>query len=129
MCRVVPILDRARQHVLEPAHAAVVGEPIALLQRIVAALAAAHGERVRDRWTHLRWGGAPMSLQLANGFEDAFVGVTEVQHHGIAVYDRARCIEILMTRDGMSPLEAEEFFDFNVAGAFVGLRPRSTSRR
>lgn len=32
------------------------------------------------------------------------------------VYDREKCIAILMDRD-----EANEFFDFNVAGAYVGV--------
>jgi hypothetical protein len=61
---------------------------------------------------------------LADGFEDAFIGWVEgwfeQEQSYVAVYDRAKCIDTLMTRDGMSDDEAEEFFQFNVAGAYVG---------
>ena len=36
------------------------------------------------------------------------------------VYDRDRCIAILVERDGMTYDEALEFFDFNVVCAYVG---------
>ena len=36
----------------------------------------------------------------------------------MACYDRAKCIEILMR--GMSEDEAEEYFEFNTAGAYMG---------
>lgn len=57
---------------------------------------------------------------LADGFEDAFVGVARQFNKPMAIYDRRLCIEILMNRDGMSEDEAEEFFSFNVEGAWVG---------
>ena len=38
----------------------------------------------------------------------------------LAVYDRQKCIEILMERDGMTDEEAVEYFDYNVTGAWVG---------
>ena len=56
----------------------------------------------------------------ADGFEDALLGFGHQFTHAIAVYDRDKCIEILMTRDGMSGEEAMEYFDFNVTGAWVG---------
>ena len=56
----------------------------------------------------------------ADGFEDAFIGVAQVFHTLIAIYDRAKCLEILHTRDGMSDEEAEEYFEFNVQDAYVG---------
>lgn len=59
---------------------------------------------------------------LYSGFEKAFMGL--VTRFGlespIALYDRAKCIEILMERDGMTHEEAEEFFSFNTEGAWVG---------
>ena len=62
-------------------------------------------------------------LILADGFEDAFMGVVEqFSCEPIAVYDRQKCINILMERDGMSWEGAMEFFDFNVQGAWVGKR-------
>jgi hypothetical protein len=57
---------------------------------------------------------------LADGFEDALVGYVQVFNKTIALYDRAKCISILMSRDGMSEEESEEFFEFNVVGAYVG---------
>ena len=38
----------------------------------------------------------------------------------VAAYDRDRCIDILIKRDGMDYDEAVEFFNFNVIGAWVG---------
>jgi hypothetical protein len=62
------------------------------------------------------------ALLLADGFEDAFIGVATGVRLPVACYDRQRCIDTLMTRDGMSWEEAEEFFSFNVSGAWVGER-------
>ena len=57
---------------------------------------------------------------LADGFEDALIGVGQQFDKALAVYDRQKCIEILMKRDGMSDEEAVEFFEYNVTGAWVG---------
>ena len=57
---------------------------------------------------------------FADGFEDALVGYVEIFNRLIAVYDRERCISILVERDGMTEEEAEEYFSFNVTGAYVG---------
>ena len=38
----------------------------------------------------------------------------------MAVYDYEKCIQVLVERDGMTREDAEEFFDFNVVGAYVG---------
>ena len=58
---------------------------------------------------------------LADGFEDAFLGICEVYGRlPTAVYDKDKCLEILVQRDGMTDEEAMEFFEFNVAGAWVG---------
>ena len=58
---------------------------------------------------------------LADGFEEAFLGVSEVfGRPPLATYDRDKCIDILVERDGMTYEEAVEHFDFNVTGAWVG---------
>lgn len=58
---------------------------------------------------------------IANGFEAAILGVTYLWSTGhVAVYDTAKCIDILVERDGMSYEDAREFFDYNVVGAYVG---------
>lgn len=38
----------------------------------------------------------------------------------VVCYDRNKVIAILMERDGMDEAEAEEFFDFNIGGAYMG---------
>jgi hypothetical protein len=62
---------------------------------------------------------APDAL-LADGFEDAILGIVErVGQPAIVIYDREKCIEILMA-DGTDRDEAEEYFEFNTSGAWVG---------
>ena len=57
----------------------------------------------------------------ADGFEGALIGmVVGACRPPVACYDYARCVEILMKRDGMSEEEAEEFLEFNTIGAYVG---------
>ena len=60
-------------------------------------------------------------LILADGFEEAFIGVSH--RYGfdapVAAYDRDKCIDILM-KEGMDREVAEEHFAFNVLGAWVG---------
>lgn len=60
------------------------------------------------------------SILLADGFEDALVGYGEQFNKTFAVYDRSKCIQILIDRDKMTFEEAVEYFDFNVTGAYVG---------
>ena len=57
-------------------------------------------------------------LLKADGFDEAIIGV--VQRIGVQAicYDEDKVIEILM-RD-MSEEEAIEYFEFNIAGAWVG---------
>lgn len=57
---------------------------------------------------------------LADGFEGALIGYVQVFSNVVALYDRDKCLEILVKRDGMSGEEAVEYFDFNVVGAYAG---------
>lgn len=58
---------------------------------------------------------------LADGLEDALVGYTLNTHHThVAVYSYQRCVEILVSRDGMTPEDAEEYLSFNTLCAYVG---------
>jgi hypothetical protein len=57
-------------------------------------------------------------VALADGFEEAFIGIARQFNQAFAVYDRAKCISILM-RD-MTLDEADEYFSINVEGAWVG---------
>lgn len=59
----------------------------------------------------------------ADGFEEAFVGLSypwQANRLPVAVYDYHKVIDILMERDGMDYEGAVEFFEFNIAGAYVG---------
>jgi hypothetical protein len=57
---------------------------------------------------------------LADGFEDALLGIGRQFNLDIAVYDYDKCVEILMARDGMDFHDAVEFMEYNVVGAYVG---------
>lgn len=72
-----------------------------------------------DQLQHLKDNGEYLQ---ADGFGDALVGFVWPRDTGLktAVYDRNMCVEILQERDGMSEEEAIEYFEFNVAGAYVG---------
>ena len=60
-------------------------------------------------------------ILLADGFEDAFMGIVESNgSHPKALYNEDKCVDILIERDAMTYDEAIEFFQFNVAGAYVG---------
>ncbi len=55
---------------------------------------------------------------FADGFDDAIIG-----HDSdlTVVYDYNKCLEILQDRDGMTEHEADEYMEFNVIGAYVGI--------
>ena len=61
-------------------------------------------------------------LLQADGFDDAIIGVVFDNAVGEArlAYSITKCINILMTRDGMTPFDAHDYFEFNVQGAYVG---------
>jgi hypothetical protein len=58
-------------------------------------------------------------LLFADGFDEAIIGIAYVRGSAVAVYDEEQVVEILASQ-GMSLDEAREYFDFNVAGAYVG---------
>jgi hypothetical protein len=57
----------------------------------------------------------------ADGLEDAAIGYT-LNTHGehVVAYDYDKCVEALVTRDGMSHEGAEEYLSFNTLCAYVG---------
>tara|TARA_B100000029_G_scaffold125082_1_gene118551 strand:- start:45 stop:332 length:288 start_codon:yes stop_codon:yes gene_type:complete len=60
-------------------------------------------------------------ILLADGFEDAFMGIVNSNgSHPKALYNEDVCVDVLVERDKMEYDEAIEFFQFNVAGAYVG---------
>jgi hypothetical protein len=59
-------------------------------------------------------------LLFVNGHDDAIIGIVERDGIPLVVYDTSKIINLLRTRDRMSRDEAEEFFEYNVAGAWMG---------
>jgi len=59
------------------------------------------------------------TILLADGFEDAFIGIGWQFNTPFAVYDIDKCKEVLMSR-GLSAAEGAEYLDYNVLGAYVG---------
>jgi len=58
-------------------------------------------------------------LLFCDGFDEALIGVAHrFGMAAVVLYDRAKIIEILMK--DMTHDEAEEFFSFNIIGAWVG---------
>lgn len=57
----------------------------------------------------------------ADGLEDAAIGYT-LNTHGehVVVYDYDKCVEVLVSRDGMDPEAADEYLGFNTLCAYVG---------
>ena len=77
---------------------------------------------LEERWPH-----DLDKILLADGFEDAFLGV--VESFGTvpkACYNYDACVDILMTdgdfpsQTGMTHDEAVEYLEFNVTQAYVG---------
>jgi hypothetical protein len=59
------------------------------------------------------------SILLADGLEEAFLGIGYQFHTPVAIYSKSKALQCL-EKEGMSELEAIEFFDYNIAGAYVG---------
>ena len=61
----------------------------------------------------------PEALSM-KGYDDCIVGICHFYSGDVVAYDRKKVIEKLMKRDGMTIEEAEEFFEYNTLGAYVG---------
>ena len=59
------------------------------------------------------------SFLLADGLEEAFIGIGYQFHTPIAIYSKSKALQCL-EKEGMNELEAIEYFDYNIAGAYVG---------
>lgn len=55
---------------------------------------------------------------IADGFDDAVIGVDYGSSR--LIYSCKKCIEILIEQEEMTPEDAIEHFQYNVAGAWVG---------
>lgn len=58
-------------------------------------------------------------LLMADGLDDCLIGVARIFDKRIAVYDTSKVLAKLEA-DGMTSEEAEEYFEYNIVGAYVG---------
>jgi hypothetical protein len=63
--------------------------------------------------------GEDETILLADGLENAFMGIGRQFTHPIAIYSYKKTLKCLKGM-GMTTEDAEEYFQFNIAGAFVG---------
>lgn len=64
--------------------------------------------------------GEDEKILLADGLERAFMGIGRQFQYPVAIYSYRKTIKILMADHKMDREEAEEYFQYNIAGAFVG---------
>jgi hypothetical protein len=59
-----------------------------------------------------------------DGFDEAIIGqalvFSEKGRTPVLVYSGAWMVDILCSRDGMTPDEAQEYIEFNIEGAYIG---------
>jgi hypothetical protein len=63
-----------------------------------------------------------------DGFDDAIIGVATVNLTMHVVYDEEKVLKILQEQLGSTYDEAVEYFEFNIAGAYVGISTPSFYR-
>lgn len=59
-------------------------------------------------------------ILLADGLEDAFIGLAEKEGVQVAVYGIDSCIITFMNQNNWSMEDAEEYFHFNTLNAHMG---------
>ena len=58
---------------------------------------------------------------ILDGLDDAIIGIVEEFGNGPRVlYSKNKILQTLEDRDGMSPFEAVEFYEYNILGLFAG---------
>lgn len=60
-------------------------------------------------------------LLKVDGYDDCIEGIGyHIEHGHILVYSERKMLDKMVKEDGMTYDEAKEYFDFNIAGAYVG---------
>jgi len=57
-------------------------------------------------------------LLIADGFDDAVIGICH--HSQRLIYSYQKCIDILMSNENMSDINAMEYLDYNTINSYVG---------
>ena len=66
------------------------------------------------------YGDDEPNLMFADGFDEAIAGTIWDGERTRVVYDTELILELLMGRSEMTYEEAVEYFDFNIAGSYMG---------
>jgi len=61
----------------------------------------------------------PEALLLPEEFDDALMGYTDQDETKVAIYSAEKVVEALQ-QDGLSYEDAYEYYEFNIAGAYMG---------
>jgi len=67
------------------------------------------------------YGDDEPDILFTEGFDEAIAGVVWDGERTRVVYDTELILELLMGRSEMTYEEAVEYFDFNIAGSYVGV--------
>ena len=59
-------------------------------------------------------------ILLADGFDDALIGITYRDDELVALYDTDKIIQILIDEHDMLFEDAVEYFSYNIEGAYMG---------
>lgn len=63
---------------------------------------------------------SPEAMKV-DGFDDCIIGVGRYfGSPSLLVYSTRRMLDVLVSDHGMTEEEAEEYFEFNITGAYVG---------
>ena len=58
---------------------------------------------------------------IADGFDKAIMGIVErFGMNPVVLYNKKKCINIMIKRDGMTESEAIDFYYYNIVGAHMG---------
>lgn len=60
------------------------------------------------------------NIIFCDGFDEALIGYCDSFDKTIAIYDKEKIIEILMNRENFTEDIAQEFYEFNIIGAYTG---------
>ena len=67
------------------------------------------------------YGDDEPDILFTEGFDEAIAGTVWDGERTRVVYDTELILELLMGRSEMTYEEAVEYFDFNIAGSYVGV--------
>lgn len=75
----------------------------------------------KRQWVNDRANELEEELILLGGseFDEAIMGIAEVNHLHVVVYSTSKIIDMLLA-DGLSIEDAYDHFYFNIAGAYLG---------